>query len=55
MEEKLDKLYNEIANRVVSIIPSKWEKIYFMGEVEKEKKSWNFIFYFLDEDNKFLQ
>ena len=29
MEEKLDKLYNEIANRVVSIIPSKWEKIYF--------------------------
>ena len=53
MEEKLDKLYNEIVNRVVSIIPSKWEKIYFMGEVEKEKKSWNFIFYFLDEDNKF--
>ncbi|MDR2889379.1 MAG: antitoxin YezG family protein [Lachnospiraceae bacterium] len=48
MEGQLNQLYNKIANQVISMIPTDWEKIYFLGEVEKEQSSVSSIFYFLD-------
>ncbi|EYQ08520.1 hypothetical protein W249_02345 [Staphylococcus aureus DAR1885] len=29
-EEKISKLYNEIANEISSMIPVEWEKVYTM-------------------------
>lgn len=48
MEEKLGELYNEIANSIISAIPVEWEDIYYLGEVEKNKKSWSSVFFFKD-------
>lgn len=45
MEEKLGELYNEIANSIISAIPVEWEDIYYLGEVEKNKKSWSSVFF----------
>ncbi len=30
-EEKISKLYNEIANEISSMIPVEWEKVYTMA------------------------
>ncbi len=32
-DEKLSKLYNEIAEVVIDTIPEKWFKVYLYGEV----------------------
>ena len=42
-DEKLSKLYNEIAEVVIDTIPEKWFKVYLYGEVGKVLKSHIFI------------
>ena len=54
MEKELDRLYNELVNHIVSMIPTGWKKIFFLGEVEKNKSTYNITFYFVD-DNNFIQ
>lgn len=51
MENKLAKLYNEIGTKIVSAIPVKWEKIYYLGEITKEKSSWSSVFYYTEENS----
>lgn len=52
MEKKLSKLYLEIGKKMISMIPTKWNKIYYLGEVEKKKASWSSVFYFEDGNTK---
>ncbi|KIT68179.1 QueA protein, partial [Staphylococcus aureus] len=33
-EEKISKLYNEIANEISSMIPVEWEKVYTMAYID---------------------
>ena len=56
MEKELAILYNELANKIIEMIPTQWCKVYFLGEVEKGKLSWNSIFYYKDDsDEKFIR
>ncbi|MBR9204321.1 DUF600 family protein, partial [Staphylococcus aureus] len=34
-EEKLSKMYNEIANEIISMIPVEWEKVYAMAYIDE--------------------
>ncbi|HDH1207822.1 TPA: DUF600 family protein, partial [Staphylococcus aureus] len=34
-EEKLSQMYNEIANKISSMIPVEWEKVYAMAYVNE--------------------
>ena len=52
MENNLAMLYNELGTKVVSMIPGKWEKIYYLGEVENGKSSWSSVFYFTENDTE---
>lgn len=52
MEENVNDFYTKIANHISSMIPTEWEKFYYLGEVEKEKLSWSSVFYFIDEKTK---
>lgn len=54
-EEKLDELYTELVNIISEMIPTNWEKIYYLGEVEKDKLSWNSIFYFINESGEIVR
>ncbi|MDE5781646.1 MAG: antitoxin YezG family protein, partial [Lachnospiraceae bacterium] len=54
-EEKLDELYTELANIINEMIPVDWKKIYYLGEVEEGKLSWNSIFYFIDENGEIVR
>ncbi|MGM1712022.1 immunity protein YezG family protein, partial [Bacillus cereus group sp. BceL180] len=48
-DEKLSKLYNEIAEVVINTIPEKWFKVYLYGEVgEGAQESY---FYYYPEEN----
>ena len=51
MEEKLAKIYSNLANHLVSMIPGEWSKIYYLGEVETGRISCSSIFYFYCTDN----
>lgn len=54
MENKLAKLYNELANTIVSMIPTEFEEVYFMGEVVPTHST--VLFYFKDKNNdEFVQ
>ncbi|WP_251642953.1 TIGR01741 family protein, partial [Staphylococcus aureus] len=33
-EEKLNEMYNEIANKISSMIPVEWEKVYAMAYID---------------------
>ncbi|MBJ4427746.1 DUF600 family protein [Salmonella enterica subsp. enterica serovar Kentucky] len=33
-EEKLNEMYNEIANKISSMIPVEWEKVYTMAYID---------------------
>ncbi|HHZ8270604.1 TPA: TIGR01741 family protein [Staphylococcus aureus] len=35
-EEKLSEMYNEIANKISSMIPVEWEKVYAMAYIDEE-------------------
>lgn len=48
MENKLAVLYNKLGSKIVSTIPEKWEKIYFLGEVGNGKTSRSSVFYFME-------
>mgnify|MGYP003301175951 CR=1 FL=1 len=50
MENTLVKLYNELGNKIVSMIPGQWEKIYYLGEVEGGRKSCSSVFYFIEQN-----
>lgn len=52
MEKQLAELYNELATKLVSMIPEGWEKIYYLGEVEANKLSWSSVFYFVNDKEK---
>ncbi len=34
-EEKLSQMYNEIANKISSMIPVEWEKVYTIAYVDE--------------------
>jgi len=46
MEKELAILYQEIGTKLNDIIPGRWDEIYYLGEVENQKKSYSSIFYF---------
>jgi uncharacterized protein (TIGR01741 family) len=46
MENKLSEIYNSLASEIASVIPVKWKKFYYLGEMENEKLSWSSVFYF---------
>lgn len=50
MENQLAVLYNEIAQKIDSMIPTEWDKLFYLGEVEKEKISWSSAFYFIESN-----
>ncbi|MGX7417239.1 immunity protein YezG family protein [Carnobacterium gallinarum] len=52
MENKLGELYSELAQKIISMIPINWDRIYYLGEVEKEQLSWSSVFYFEETDSK---
>ncbi len=35
-EEKLSEMYSEIANKISSMIPVEWEKVYAMAYIDEE-------------------
>ncbi|HEH0495200.1 TPA: TIGR01741 family protein, partial [Staphylococcus aureus] len=35
-EEKLNEMYNEIANKISSMIPVEWEKVYTIAYVDDQ-------------------
>lgn len=55
MEQILDELYTQLVESVVNMIPTKWKELYFLGEVEEDKKSWSFIFYFKNRWGKWIR
>lgn len=56
MEKQLAEIYNKLASKIVSMIPVKWNKLYYLGEVENNKLSWSSVFYFDSVvDNKIIK
>ncbi|HEB2279860.1 TPA: TIGR01741 family protein [Staphylococcus aureus] len=45
-EEKLSEMYNEIANKIISMIPVEWEKVYAMAYIDDEGGE---VFYYYTE------
>ncbi|WP_207654520.1 immunity protein YezG family protein [Lacrimispora amygdalina] len=33
MEKQFADIYSKLANKIVSMIPTKWNKLYYLGEV----------------------
>lgn len=54
-EEMLEELYNELAGIINEMIPVDWKKVYYLGEIEEGKLSWNSIFYFIDEEGEIVR
>jgi len=46
MEQELGILYNQLAQKIDSMIPVEWDKLYYLGEVAKGKIAWGSVFYF---------
>jgi uncharacterized protein (TIGR01741 family) len=56
MELKMDALYQNLAQKLQSMIPSKWIQLYYLGEVEKGRLSCSSIFYFsVPEESQFIR
>lgn len=51
MEKKFADIYSKLANKIVSMIPVQWNKLYYLGEVENNKSSWSSVFYFESKDD----
>lgn len=45
-EEKLNEMYNEIANKISGMIPVEWEKVYTMAYIDDEGGE---VFYYYTE------
>lgn len=52
MQENINDFYTKIANHINSMIPTNWDKFYYLAEIEKNKLSWSSVFYFVDERTK---
>lgn len=52
METKLGELYKKLAQSISVMIPVKWDHLYYLGEVEKDKLSWSSVFYFAEISNR---
>ena len=50
-EEKLNKMYQEIANHINEMIPTEWEQIYTMAYIDEEGGEVFFNYTKLDSDN----
>lgn len=50
MENVLARLYNELAVKIISMIPASWEEIHYLGEVSAEKTSCSSVFYFRESE-----
>lgn len=50
MEKQFADIYSKLANKIVSMIPVRWNKLYYLGEVENNKSSWSSVFYFESTD-----
>ncbi|MFC5470429.1 immunity protein YezG family protein [Cohnella suwonensis] len=50
MENQLAGLYQEIAQKINSMIPTSWDEFYYLGEVEEGKSSWSSTFYFVESN-----
>jgi len=48
MENELAELYNALAKKLNSMIPTDWIELYYLGEVEKGRLSLSSVFYFKD-------
>jgi len=55
MEIKLAQLYNQLAKQTISMIPDKWQKIYYLGEVEKGMASCSSVFYYVDSTGRIIE
>jgi len=51
MEKQFADIYSKLANKIVSMIPVQWNKLYYLGEVENNKSSWSSVFYFESTDD----
>ncbi|MDR0444206.1 MAG: DUF600 family protein [Treponema sp.] len=51
MEAKLHEMYGKIANHLNEMVPVEWDKIYLLGEVEKDQASWSAIFYCVESES----
>ena len=51
MENKLQKLYGQLANHIINMIPTKWVELSFLGDVGIEGKKITAIFYFKEEES----
>ena len=49
-EDQLNELYKKLIVKIVPMIPVAWEKIYFLGNVDRNKLSWTSVFYFADAE-----
>lgn len=52
MEKDLAELYKRLAEKIVSMIPVEWDKINYLGEVEKNQMSQSSVFYFEESESK---
>lgn len=56
LENELGELYNKLANKIVSLIPTDWDEFHYLGEVEGNKKSYSSVFYYRDaKTNKYVK
>nr|WP_288829007.1 immunity protein YezG family protein [uncultured Clostridium sp.] len=51
MEKQFADIYSKLVNKIISMIPVKWNKLYYLGEVENNKSSWSSVFYFESTDD----
>lgn len=52
MNQELGELYNELAQKIISMIPVRWNQIYYLGEVGERQSSWSSVFYFEETSSK---
>ena len=52
MEDQLRDIYNRMAEHLSSMIPTEWDKVYLLGEVEKGQLSLSATFYFIETETK---
>ena len=51
MENQLAGLYKQIAEKIISMIPTEWSVLHYLGEVEKNRQSCSSVFYFTDKSS----
>ena len=47
-ENELNDLYKKLIVKIIPMIPEAWEKVYFLGCVDKNKQAWTSVFYYTD-------